>query len=113
MYGSIDFKFKNNREYPIKITATAKSGIARVSIHSIAQETDYIVEIATEIVEILPYETVYLTSHDAKNDKENIIQKGENGQVVETYKILKRGDLLISKTLLNKDTYRPMQETIE
>ena len=32
-WGSVDFKFKNNRNYPIKIVATAKDGVVKVDIY--------------------------------------------------------------------------------
>ncbi len=32
VYGAIDFKFKNNRNYPIKITCSVSNGIANFKI---------------------------------------------------------------------------------
>ena len=39
-YGSIDFKFKNNRTYPIKIKASAVAGVVEISILGIKEEND-------------------------------------------------------------------------
>ena len=41
VYGSTDFKFKNTRQYPIRIIATANAGIATISIYGIKEEEEY------------------------------------------------------------------------
>jgi vancomycin resistance protein YoaR len=41
VYGAIDFRFKNTRKYPIRITASAVNGIATVSIYGIKEENEY------------------------------------------------------------------------
>lgn len=112
VYGSIDFKFKNTRDYPIKIVATANSGIARVSIYGIYAEKEYKIQLETEILEVTPYQTVYVNDNSLGNGEEEIIQNGQNGTKVETYKVVKFGNTEISRELLSVDTYRPMQETI-
>lgn len=112
VYGSIDFKFKNTRKYPIKIVATTNSGIARISIYGIYEENKYTVEFETEVLDIIPYETVYITDDSLRKGEEKVIQNGQNGAKVETYKVVKYGDAIISKTLLSTDNYRPMEETI-
>lgn len=112
VYGSIDFRFKNTREYPIKIEASASNGVARVSIYGIYKEKEYKIQLETEILEITPFETVYVKDSSLKGDETQTIQKGQNGVKVETYKVVKYGSLEISRTLLSVDTYRPMQETI-
>lgn len=112
VYGSIDFKFKNTRDYPIKIVASANSGVARVSIYGIYNEKEYTIQLETEIVEVTPYETIYINDSSLSSGEEKIIQNGQNGTKVETYKVVKFGSLEISRTLLSVDTYRPMQETV-
>ena len=44
-WGSIDFKFKNNRETPIKLKASVSGGVATVSIYGLKVEGEPIVEI--------------------------------------------------------------------
>lgn len=112
VYGSIDFKFKNTRDYPIKIVASANSGVARVSIYGIYNQREYSIHLETEVLEILPYDNVYINDNTLESGEEKIIQKGQNGTKVETYKVVKFGSAEISRTLLSVDTYRPMQETI-
>ncbi len=48
VYGSIDFQFKNNRSYPIKIVCSVKDGICKFEFYGMKQDTDPIVEIETK-----------------------------------------------------------------
>ena len=41
VYGSIDFQFKNNRNYPIKIVCSVSGGVANFQIFGLKQENDY------------------------------------------------------------------------
>ena len=83
VYGSIDFKFKNNRNYPIKINCSVSGGVAKFQIFGMKQDDDYQVEISA-------YET------------------GRTATAIysEAYKILKRNGVEVSRVLLSKDTYK-------
>lgn len=83
VYGSLDFKFKNNRNYPIKINCSVSGGVANFKIFGLKQEDDYQVEISS-------YET------------------GRTATAIysEAYKILKKDGRVISKQLLSRDTYK-------
>jgi len=83
VYGSIDFQFKNNRNYPIKIVCSVSGGIAQFQIFGMKQDDDYDVEISA-------YET------------------GRTSTAIysEAYKILKKNGTVVSKVLLSKDTYK-------
>lgn len=83
VYGSLDFKFKNNRNYPIKINCSVSGGIANFQIFGLKQDDDYDVEISS-------YET------------------GRTATAIysEAYKILKKDGKVVNKKLLSKDTYK-------
>lgn len=83
VYGSLDFKFKNNRNYPIKINCSVSNGIANFQIFGLKQDDDYDVEISS-------YET------------------GRTATAIysEAYKILKKDGKVVNKQLLSKDTYK-------
>lgn len=112
-YGTIDFKFKNTRKYPIKIECTAKNGISQVRIMGLKEEIEYEVVIKSEITEVIPYTTKYIDTEVLEKGTENIVQNGTNGYKSEAYRILKLNGNVISKTLLSKDSYNPMQRIIE
>lgn len=83
VYGAIDFKFKNNRNYPIKIMCSVSNGIANFQIYGLKTDNEYEVEISTKI-----------TSSTA------------NSLNSQAYKILKKDGQFVSSELLSKDTYK-------
>ena len=83
VYGSIDFQFKNNRNYPIKIVCSVSGGVANFQIFGLKQENDYDVEISA-----------YVTG------------KTQTAIYSEAYKILKQDGKVVSSELLSKDTYK-------
>ena len=83
VYGSIDFKFKNNRDYPIKIVCSVSGGIARFDIYGLRTDNEYEVEISS-----------YVTGSTA------------DSTYSEAYRILKQNGQVVSTELLSKDTYK-------
>lgn len=57
-WGTLDFQFRNNMDYPIKIEATANRGSVTVSIYG-TDERDYYVEMEYVVTGTEPYETIY------------------------------------------------------
>ena len=112
VYGSLDFKFKNNRQYPITIKASAQNGIAKVSIYGIREETEYEVEIATTILNYIPFKVIYEDDASLAEGTEKVTQYGSNGCKSITYKILKLNGKEVSRSVLSTDTYDPMNKYI-
>ena len=83
VYGSIDFQFKNNRSYPIKLVCSVSGGVANFQIFGLKQEDDCLVEISS-----------YITGRTS------------SAIYSEAYKILKRDGKEISRHLLSKDVYK-------
>ena len=112
VYGSQDFKFKNNRKYPVKIEASLNSGIAKISLYGVKEENDYTVTFETRTVSAIPYKTKYINDNTIEEGTEKVQQKGVNGLITETYKVLSLNGVVVSKTLLSKDTYNAMQRVV-
>ena len=102
---SFDFKFKNNRKYPIKIKAYTSNGVIKVEIFGTAEGSDYEVELQSYVTSYIPYNTEYKDDNTLPEGKEVVEQAGTNGIRSEAYKILKKDGKVISKTLLSRDTY--------
>ena len=83
VYGLIDFKFKNNREYPIKITCSVSNGIADFKIFGLKSEDDYEVQLSSRITSTT-----------------------SNAIYSEAYKTLKKNGKVISTERISKDTYK-------
>lgn len=83
VYGSIDFKFKNNRDYPIKLVCSVSGGIAKFDIYGLRSNNEYEVEISA-----------YVTGSTSSSTYS------------EAYRILKQNGQVVSTELLSKDTYK-------
>lgn len=83
VYGSLDFKFKNNRNYPIKLVCSVSGGTANFKIFGLKQDDDCQVEITNRV-----------TGSTA------------NAIYSEAYRTLKQNGQVIKTELLSKDTYK-------
>lgn len=83
VYGSQDFKFKNNRNYAIKIVSSVSNGVATVNIYGLSEADDYEVELSASVTNRT---STYLNAV--------------------AYKTLKKNGQVISTTVLSKDTYK-------
>lgn len=112
-YGGKDFKFKNTRKYPVKIVASAKNGVVSISIKGIKEEKEYEIVLTSTVLSTTPNKTVYEKNSSLEEGKEKVIQKGYIGKKSIAYKIVKYNGKTISKTVLSKDTYKPMNRIVE
>ena len=113
VYGITDFKFKNTRKYPVRIVATAKDGIATVSIYGIKEDAEYEFKFTTKTVATIPYTTEYVDDSTLPTGTEKVIQKGTNGLKTETYITKTLNGKTVSTTLLSKDTYSAMTRIVK
>ena len=83
VYGAIDFKFKNTRNYPIKITCSVSNGIATFNIYGLRSDNEYDIEISSRVT-------------------------GTTSSAIysEAYRILKQNGQVIKSELLSRDTYK-------
>ena len=83
VYGTTDFRFKNTRNYPIKIVCSVNGGIAKFDIYGLREDTEYQVEITS-----------------------NITSRTSKAIYSTTYKTLKLNGQTIKTEILCKDTYK-------
>ena len=112
VYGAIDFKFKNTRQYPIRLSASAKNGIATISIYGIKEENEYTFSFNTKTIASIPFGTKYIEDSSLSAGTEKVKQNGVNGLKTETYITKMLNGKVISTTLLSRDTYDAMQKII-
>lgn len=112
VYGSLDFKFKNTRQYPIMIKTSAQNGKLKIEIFGVKEETEYDVEISSTILSYISYRTIYEDDASLKKGVEKVTQYGSSGCKTITYKILKLDGKEISREVLSKDTYNPMNKYV-
>lgn len=111
-WGGPDFKFKNNRTYPIKIVCTTTGGKINTEIHGLKEENEYDVEISSYITKYIQYKTINQEDSTLPVGTTNVIQNGSNGCNSVCYKILKQNGEVISKTLISSDTYSPHNKIV-
>ncbi len=112
VYGITDFKFKNTRKYPVRIVASARNGIATISMYGIKEENEYTFSFSTKTVASIPFTTKYEEDGSLPTGTEKIKQKGANGLKTETYITKMLNGKAISTTLLSRDTYDAMTRII-
>ena len=113
VYGVQDFKFKNSREYPIKIEASVKNGVAMMTIMGIEEEVEYEVKIRAYRTGTIPYKTEERENSDLAEGKEKVIQSGANGCKAVCYRDLYLDGKKVSSELLSNDTYSAMTRIVE
>ena len=112
VYGVTDFQFKNTRKYPIRLTAGVQNGIATIEVFGIKEDEEYAITFETKTVGTTPFSTKYIEDNTLEEGTEVVTQKGANGLQTETY-IIKNLNGKITRELLSKDTYTPMQRIVK
>ena len=108
VYGAIDFKFKNNRKYPIKIEATVNGGVVTFNVYGIQEENEYEVKIIPVVTQTIPKTTQYIDDASLVEGSEVVKQVGSSGCKVTTYKETYLNGALVSKEVISNDTYKAM-----
>ena len=103
VWGSTDFKFKNSRDYPIKIVSSVQNGVATVSIYGLATDNEYDISIETKTIKSIPYSTEYRKNTGYASG--TVIQSGAKGYVVDSYKVYKQNGVEVKREKLSRDTY--------
>lgn len=112
VWGSQDFKFKNTRDYPIRIVATVAGGVANVQIWGLKEEVEYDITIETKKIATIAYTTQYVQDESLPAGQQEVVQPGSNGSKVEAYKVTRLNGQVISTTLLSRDTYNAMKKIV-
>ncbi len=113
VYGLTDFQFKNTRKYPVRLVAGVKNGIATVEVYGIKGDEEYNITFDVKTVGTLPYSTKYIDDDSLEAGSEVVKQNGANGLQTETYITKSLNGKVVSRELLSKDTYTPMQKIIK
>lgn len=111
-WGGPDFKFKNNRDYPIKLICSVSGGKILTQVFGLKSNNEYEVEIESYITSYIKYKTIKKNDPTLAKGKTKVIQNGSNGCRSVAYRILKQNGEVISKTLLSKDTYNPHNKIV-
>jgi len=115
----IDFKFKNNSDFPIRLEVTTSGGISvSVKIHG-TRVSDVYYELESREIEVTPIRIVEVESEDVPPGERIVDLPGQTGRVIETWRrhVTEDGTPILDangnqiKTLVTRDTYR-MQDRL-
>ena len=105
-YGTIDFKFKNNKETPVKLEALADGNNLTVNIYG---RKKYLkdISIETAITGSRQYSTTVIKDDTMYEDERKVEERGANGTNTQSYKVIKENGEVVSRTPLAKSSYSP------
>lgn len=112
-WGGPDFKFTNNRDYPIRISCDTSGKILKIYIYGLKRDTDYKVVLESKYVSTVYAKTTYKTDPSLASGETKVIQSGSNGCKTVAYKYLYDSNgTLVSTECLSRDTYNPHNKVI-
>ena len=111
-WGSLDFQFKNNRDYAIKIEAKARNGVCEITIKGIKQDNDYEVVIQPQVTSIIKKTERYENDSSLEEGVTEVEQEGHDGCTSETHKILMQNGVTVSDEIISQDYYHALEKII-
>lgn len=112
VYGSIDFRFKNTRDYPVKIVSTVDGGYVTMKMYGLKEENEPTITFETVYHQTLYPKTVYQDTTTLAPGQTKVQSSGRNGCKSTTYKVVKQNGVVVSRTELSSDTYRAMDKIV-
>ena len=112
--GYIDFKFKNNKDYPILISAQVSGGNIIIRIVGIEEETNQTVRLKSVVVKKLNPEKEIVVFDENVPVGEVVVEKAAvTGQKVVVYReTYDQNNKLIEREKISEDTYLPVRGII-
>lgn len=110
-YGSIDFKFKNQYDTPVKVSSSIGGGVLTVSVYG-TNTSGKKVEISTERVRTIPFSTVEEPDPSIAAGTTKTKQSGSDGAVVNTYKKVTEGGRVTSNKMIHTSYYNPINKVV-
>jgi len=110
VYGVLDFRFRNNQQYPIRIESTISGGALKIDICGIKTNPKRSVDIETETVSILPFAEKTIEDATLPMGTFEVIQKGKQGYKVKSYRVTKENGVEVDRKLISTDTYSPIAQ---
>jgi len=111
-WGSKDFRFKNNTDYPIRIEAIVQSGNITVKLIGTKLDDTYI-EIDHVTLEVTPIQVIRREDESVPQGQTKVFTEGMTGYIVEVFKSLFDGEgNLIERWSIGKSTYNVQDRVI-
>lgn len=112
-WGGPDFRFRNNRNYPIRIVTDTSGKKLRVYIYGLKTDDDCTVVLDPRYISSVPYKTTYQNDASLATGETRVISSGSNGCKTATYKyVYDKNGTLISSECISRDTYSPHNKVV-
>ncbi|MDP4182348.1 MAG: VanW family protein [Bacillota bacterium] len=113
-YPDVDLKFRNSTKWPLKIKCWVSSdNNIYFSLLGTNDTPNKKVIINTKTIKKIDFETKYTDDPTMNAGATSILTSGAPGYVIDTYKIVKIGDKVISDSKINSSYYRAMAREIK
>ena len=110
-YGSLDYRFKNNTDFPIKIVSQVKDRSLTVTIYGTNLDKTS-VEMETVQTGSTGYKTVYKTDSSLSAGKTKVSVTPYSGCTVKSYRCVYKDGQLVSRELEATSTYRSRDKVV-
>ncbi len=112
---NLDFKFKNDTEWPIFIVAKYSNKKCTVEIYGMLMEDGITIDLESTVTRTIEpsNEIKYVQNSSLPSGTQQTTVKKRTGYVVETYQIWYQNGTEIDRKLLCTSTYKAYQETVE
>ncbi|UWV46952.1 VanW family protein [Acetivibrio thermocellus] len=112
-YNELDFKFKNNTNWPIKIVSSVKNNTVSFTIYGTKEEPGKTVELKHVQVGSQPSPVKYIDDPNLEEGKTVVVQSGYTGYTIDTYKIVKINGNVVSNNKIHRSIYRSYETIIK
>ncbi len=113
-YGAVDFKFKNNTPYPIRIDANASGGVCTVKIIGGAPDVDTTVKIINSVNQTISPTVTEIKDPTKPQDYRKVTEKGKTGYKVSSVRVVYENGVEVKREQLTSSYYRmiPSEVTV-
>jgi len=105
-YGSLDFRFKNNTEYPVKINSVVNGRKLTVSIIGAKYSPERKIEITNKTVSTIEPTQTETPDPSLPEGTRKVTSSGKKGYVVDTYKTVYENGVKKSSNKITRSTYK-------
>ena len=111
-WGSKDFKFENNTDFPMKVVTSHKTNNLTVKLYGTQTVENKVVKIETTQLSKTPFEVVYEVDETLAPGTESVKSNGYTGYKTESYRVVYIDGKEVSRTFENKSTYKKYDKVI-
>lgn len=111
-WGSKDFKFKNNTDFPIKVVTSHTDSSLTIKIYGTQTVQGKKVEMDTKVISHTPFTVVHETDSSLPAGSTKVKSNGYDGYVSETYRVVYVNGKEVSRSLENKSRYTKYDKVI-